>query len=322
MPSAQKPRAAGHMRPVLQALFVTFLWSTSWVLIKIGLLELPPLIFAGLRYLLASVLLAAATLRHGPSRRELARLDRKSWLLLGALGLIMYSLTQGAQFVALGEVPAVMVSLALSFTPAFVALLSICLLAETPTRIQWLGTLVLVTGAVLYTGLTGPGPGQTFGVVIAFLGMAANGAAALLGRFVNRSERHSPLVVTTVSMSVGSLALVAAGLAIEGLPQLDAKSWAIVGWLAVVNTAFAFTLWNHTLRRLTANESSVINNTMLIQISVLAWVFLGEALSTRQIVAVLIAALGALMVQLGRSRVSKVSREPLPADPGTPPAPG
>ena len=37
---------------ILLALFVTFLWSTSWILIKIGLKEIPALTFAGLRYLL------------------------------------------------------------------------------------------------------------------------------------------------------------------------------------------------------------------------------------------------------------------------------
>lgn len=299
-------------------MFVTFLWSTSWVLIKVGLADLPPLIFAGLRYLLASLILIAALLLRPTARRELAALDRRSWFLLAALGVVMYSLTQGAQFIALSSIPAVMVNLALSFTPAFVALLSIWLLAEPPTGLQWLGTLTLVTGAVLYTGLSGPAPGQTLGVVVAILGMAANGGAALLGRYVNRSGAHSPLVVTSVSMGIGSVCLVAAGLAVEGLPELDSRSWTIVAWLAVVNTAFAFTLWNHTLRRLTANESSVINNTMLIQVSILAWVFLGEALSGRQIAAVAVAALGALMVQLGRGSATRVAPR---ADPESGPAP-
>jgi drug/metabolite transporter (DMT)-like permease len=73
-----------------------------------------------------------------------------------------------------------------------------------------------------------------------------------------------------------------------------------VAWLAVVNTAFAFVLWNHTLRRLTAVESSVANNTMLVQISILAWVFLGENLSAREILGLVLAALGTLLVQLRR----------------------
>ena len=43
---------SSNLIPVLQALFVTFLWSTSWVLIKVGLKEIPAISFAGLRYTL------------------------------------------------------------------------------------------------------------------------------------------------------------------------------------------------------------------------------------------------------------------------------
>ena len=72
----------------------------------------------------------------------------------------------------------------------------------------------------------------------------------------------------------------------------------VVGWLAVVNTAFAFTLWNHTLQTLTAVESSVVNNTMTIQIAVLAVLFLGERLDAVQLVGLLLAASGAALVQV------------------------
>src|SRR5690606_31255926 len=104
-------------------------------------------------------------------------------------------------------------------------------------------------------------------------------AASLLGRRINRSGRLGPLEVTTVSMGVGSAALIGSALFLEGIPSLSLSEWLIVGWLAVVNTAFAFTLWNRTLRTLTAAESSVINNTMTIQIALLAHFFLGEILS-------------------------------------------
>ncbi len=48
---------------VLQALLVTFLWSTSWILVKIGLddLDLQPLSFGGLRYALAGLILLPST---------------------------------------------------------------------------------------------------------------------------------------------------------------------------------------------------------------------------------------------------------------------
>ncbi|MCZ2112400.1 MAG: EamA family transporter [Anaerolineae bacterium] len=64
--------------------------------------------------------------------------------------------------------------------------------------------------------------------------------------------------------------------------------------------AFAFTLWNHSLRTPTAVESSVINNTMLPQIAILAWVFLGEPLNARQIAGLALVTVGTLIVQLWR----------------------
>jgi drug/metabolite transporter (DMT)-like permease len=128
--------------------------------------------------------------------------------------------------------------------------------------------------------------------------MLANAAAGILGRSINRSGDLPPLVVTVVSMAVGSALLLATGLTIEGLPHLDLSAWGIILWLAIVNTALAFTLWNHTLRRLTAVESSLINNTMLIQIAILAWIVLGEGIEPREGVGLALAVLGVLLVQL------------------------
>jgi drug/metabolite transporter (DMT)-like permease len=82
------------------------------------------------------------------------------------------------------------------------------------------------------------------------------------------------------------------------LPPLTLGNWLVVGWLALVNTAFAFTLWNHTLRTLSAMESSIINNAMLIQIPILAWLFLGEMVTWKQAIALTLAGIGILAVQL------------------------
>jgi drug/metabolite transporter (DMT)-like permease len=66
----------------------------------------------------------------------------------------------------------------------------------------------------------------------------------------------------------------------------------------VVNTAVAFTLWNKTQRTLSAAESSVLNNTMLVQVAVLAWLFLGDTHGTIEIIGLILVALGTLLVQL------------------------
>ena len=95
------------------------------------------------------------------------------------------------------------------------------------------------------------------------------------------------------------------GLATQGWPTLSLEGWLIILWLAVVNSALAFTLWNHSLRVLSAVESTIINNTMLIQIAVLAWIFLGERQDLRGIIGLALAAGGILVVQLRPTRIER-----------------
>lgn len=291
-----------HVKAVLQALLVTFLWSTSWVFIKFGLADIPALTFAGLRYGLAFLCLLPFMLR--PSQLKTLRgLAGQDWLRLAALGLIFYTLTQGAQFVGLAYLPAATVNLLLSFTTVIVTLLGIFLLAELPTRFQWGGVGLYLVGACIYFYPAAIPTSQVFGLSVVAVGILANAGSAVLGRQLNRIGQLSPLIITLVSMGIGSLALLIAGMALQGFPRLSLSNWAIIVWLAVVNTAFAFTLWNLTLRTLSAMESSLINNAMLIQIPILAWLFLGESITWREGIGLGLAGLGIVLVQLyGRQK--------------------
>jgi drug/metabolite transporter (DMT)-like permease len=85
------------------------------------------------------------------------------------------------------------------------------------------------------------------------------------------------------------------------MPVLNIQGWLIVGWLAAINTALAFTLWNTALRELKAVEANTINNTMLIQIALLAAIFLSEPLSLRQWLAIAVVAIGVWLVQLRKT---------------------
>ena len=294
---ATSRRRRAHLR--LQALFVTFLWSTSWILIKFGLEDIPAISFAGLRYSLAFLILAPALLANPAHRAELRGLGTSDWLRLSSLGVVLYALTQGAQFLGLAFLPAVTLSLILSFSPAAVALLGAAFLGERLTRRQWAGVICFMLGAAIYF-LPVSAPLQITGLVIAVIGLFANSYASILGRAVNRRGDLHPLVVTVVSMGVGSLILLATGLIVEGVPRLGTSQLGTGLGLAIVNTALAFTIWNHTLRGLTAIESTLINNTMLVQIAILAWIFLGEPINSREAAGLVLAVSGVLLVQLSR----------------------
>ena len=207
---------ASHSRPALIALFVVFLWATSWVLIKIGLEEIPALTFAGLRYTLAFICLvpfAVARYRHASVRP----VPRRILIQLLGLGLLLYTVTQGAIFLALAYLPAVTVNLLWSFSTVAVALLGIVLLSERPTRFQWLGVGLALLGAIIFFYPAALPPGWTIGIVVSIVGVLANASASILGRGVNRSGETDPVFVTAISMGIGSLALLVVGVLNTGL---------------------------------------------------------------------------------------------------------
>ena len=260
---------SSHLKTILQALLVTFLWSTSFILIKKGLLEIPAITYAGLRYGLAWLFFLPFILftKH---KTEIIKLSRIQWKKLILLGLIFYTFTQGAQFLGLYYLPSVTVSLMLNFTPILVAVLGIFLLNEKPSILQWMGAALFLIGIFTYFFPVVLVGNKALGLAIMGFGVLANAGSAIIGRDVNRNKNIHPIIITFVSMGIGALILLAVGLSVNGLPTISNRNWIYLFWLAGINTAFAFTLWNHTLRSLTVMESSIINGTMLIQIAILA----------------------------------------------------
>ena len=289
---------SSHIIPILQALLVTFLWSTSFIIIKWGLAEIPPITFAGLRYFLAFLFFLPFIFFKRKYLHEIRNLKSHQWYKLVLLGLVFYSVTQGAQFFGLSLLPSVTVSLILNFTPIIVAVFGIFLLNERPTFLQWIGTILFLIGILTYFLPISLLENELLGLLIMLIGVLANSGSAIIGRNVNRNKDISPFVVTFISMGIGAITLLGIGLSLNDFPIISTTNWLYLIWLAGINTAFAFTLWNLTLRTLTAVESSIINGTMLMQIAILAWVFLDEKITLHEGIGMFIAALGAILVQI------------------------
>ena len=286
-----------HRIAVFQALFVVFLWATSWVFVKIGLQDIPPITFAGLRYFTAFLILAVFLL-FSEAKHEVKQLSKRMWQRLIVLGILMYAATQGAVFVTLDYLPAVTTNLLMSFSTIGVATLSIFWLSEKPNWLQWGGILLAISGAMIYFLPVSIRQTQMVGVIVGLAGMTTNVISSVLGREINRAEAHHPLLVTVISMGAGSILLLVAGFAIEQPPVMTLQGWGIILWLALANTAFAFTLWNHTLRTLTATQSSVIGGTMMIWVPILAYLFIGENITSKEIIGLVVTGIGTLIVQL------------------------
>lgn len=282
-------------KAILQALLVTLLWSSSWVLIKQNIQTIPPLTFAGLRYTLAFLMLIPAMIK---KKDEIFALRKTDYLSLIALGLVYYAMTQGGQFLTLKHLDVISFSLLLNFSALLVAVFAAIRGKESPVATQWLGMTIFLAGSLLFFLPKAQNQGNLLGYGLAIFTVIGNSASSVMGREVNRRGIISPIVITSVSMGVGGIVLLALGLVFQGLPAISLNGWLAILWLAAVNTALAFWLWNKSLQVLTAVESSVINNTMMVQIAILAWVFLGERVSLLGTVGLVLASLGIVFVNL------------------------
>lgn len=289
--------AQGRLGALLEALLVTFLWSTSYILTKIGLTEISPLVLVSLRYVVASLILVPAAVLRGEHRA----LDGRAALKLVFLGITGYSVAQGLQCVGLYHLPAVTVTFILNFTPVIVLTLGLVFLKTTPTPRQVAGIALVIAGAYIYFG-GGVSASSLTGVIVTFVSGLGWAAYLVASRAFFKPGEIGPLGLSAFAMGVGTVFIAGSAWVYEGFTALSLGGWGIVIWLGVVNTAAAFFLWNHALQRVEAFEISILQNTMLIQIAILSVIFLGEKLTASKMLGTAAVFVGVLIVQLSSLR--------------------
>ena len=279
---------------LMEACFVTFLWSSSYILVKIELTQLSPLTLVSLRYIVASVILVALAVLRG----EATQLKEMGTVLkLAVLGFSGYTMAQGLQCLGLFYLPAVSVTFILNFTPIIVLILGALFHQKYPTRLQVAGVTLVMVGAYLF--FQDPfSEVNLIGVAKTLLSGFGWAAYLVLSRRSFEKKELNLLGLTAFSMGFGTVLMGVGAYAFEGFPVVSPSSWGIILWLGVINTAFAFFLWNHALQKLEAFETSILQNTMLVQIALLSWVFLGEPLTSMKGLSMLLVFVGVLLVQL------------------------
>ena len=290
-----------------ESLLVTFLWSTSFVLIKLGLSEISPFLFAAIRYSLAFSILGVVDLGLPRKTGKNGPLGRTSAVLLIAAGICGYTLAQGFQFLGLFFLPAITTSFLLNFTPIFVLILGILVLHEKASRLQVIGLAVALAGAFTFFSERLSLKGEQVGVLIVAIGGIAWAIYMIIIRRIQRANKLNSLRLTSITMGIGSAGLFTLAILFEGLKPISLNAVIMILWLSIVNTAFAFFLWNHALKFIRPYELSIIQSSMLVQIAILAWFFLGEPLTSVMLGGIVLVIIGVLLVQIPAIRTEKAN---------------
>ncbi len=226
----------------LAAILVTVIWGLSFVVIKLGVGSMPPLLLAALRFLLAAL----------PAVFFIPR-PKTDWRNVVGYGFFLGVAQFGLLFAAIAlGMPASLASVVMQAQVFFTILFAAVLMGERPTSHQAVGGLVACLGLVLiaWPRLTGGGAVPFLMTVVA---SAAWGVANIISK---RAGRVDMLGFIVWSSLVAPLPLLGLSLWLDGpaqvlssLAHIDRGTLAALAYLAYPTTVFAFGIWAYLLSR-------------------------------------------------------------------------
>lgn len=239
MSAARSTLSARHL---WLALVVVAIWGSNFVVIKLALAHLPPLLLATLRFALAALPLVLLVRRPPVSWGNLALYGLT--IGVGQFGLLFYVMTR--------HISPGLASLVIQSQVFFTVGLSMLLSGERVRPFQLVAALIAVAGIVLIASRS---DGQTTP-----LGLVLTLAAALSWALGNIASRAAGPVNVLAYVAWSSLLavppLAALSLTLEGWPRIaaglaeaDWATWAAVLWQSIGNTIFGYGVWAWLLAR-------------------------------------------------------------------------
>ncbi len=273
------------LRDVLMALVVVAIWGFNFVVIKLSVDAMPPILAAGFRFALAAF---PAILFIRPPKVAFG------WVAAFGLcfGLGLYSFLNVS--LAAG-MPAGLASVVLQAQAFFTIAIAFFVLKERPRRQQIIGGAVAFAG-IGVIALERSAGASVVPLLLALCGALSWGCANVVSK---KAGRVNPVAMTVWGSAIAAIPLFALSLVWEGAGPLVATvthpSWQIVGlvlFLAYPATLFGLAVWNHLLSHHPA--SLVAPFTLLVPITGLAsgWLVLGETIAPLEIAGGLLVVLG------------------------------
>jgi drug/metabolite transporter (DMT)-like permease len=297
------------MRPsqLISFCVLAVIWGTTWLAIKLVVVEMPPLTAAGIRFGTAAVLLAVYARLRG--RRlawsAMAPADRR---LLLVLSLLMFSVPYGLVFFGEQYIESALTSILFSIAPAFTLVFDSWRSQRNLATGERLAGLLLAFSGILFIfipRLAGP-PAELWGCMAIIAAAASSSWAMVLAK--HRANHLDTLVSTTWQMGLGAVWLLLAGLPLERplLSGASLQAWLALFYLAAFGSCITFVLFYELLKQMAAVQlSSLAFITPVVAVFV-GWLVLDEVLGPAALA-------GAVVVLVGVALIHRPVAAPAPA---------
>jgi drug/metabolite transporter (DMT)-like permease len=259
-PNLPRRLAASHrsILPKLVWLILALIWGSTWLFIKLGLEDLPPFTFAGIRFVIAAIILLIIIIIRG---RPLPR-SRRDWALIAGTGIMAFGINYGLLFWGEQRTSSGLAAILQTIIPVFGLVLAHLHLPE--ERITWtklVGVMMAIAGvALIFSNQMQEGGRSAFqGSVAIVVGAFAAAYSNVLIK--SRGGRLDYAVLAAGQMICGLVLLLIVGITFEGNPlKLRWTPMAVVSlfYLAIVGSAVAFLLYYWLVRHMEVTKTMLI----------------------------------------------------------------
>jgi drug/metabolite transporter (DMT)-like permease len=288
------------MKSRLVWLLLCGIWGSTWLFIKLGLADLPPLTFAGIRFVIACLIILLIIRARGISLPK----DRRDWLLLVITGVLSFSLNYGLIFWAEQHISSGLAALLQATTPAFgLVVAHFHLPSERMTWPKIAGVVLGVcgVGVVFSNQLTIAGGFALAGCVGVVLSSIFVAYSNVLVKAYGRNLE--PAILAAGQMFFGLIPLLLIGIPLEGNPlHYHWTRLAVVSlfYLAIVGSVIAFLLYYWLVHHMDVTKTMMISLVTPVVAVLLGMVVLREKLDWRTIA-------GGAMIMSGIALARRIS---------------
>ena len=276
------------------------MWGINFSIIKIGLRELTPGGFNGMRLFITAaffVVLVAFS-------RDTFRIERRDILGLAAVGIAGNAIYQILFIHGVSLTTASNTSLILSISPVFVALLSAVLGIERIHWAAWLGILISFSG--LYLVIAGGNGGLRFsaaninGDLYIFVGTILWASYTVFSKpFL---ERMSPLKFSAYTVWAGALVylpLAAGDVLAVSWARVTLRSWAMIILSSLFGFVLGYLIWYNSVKKVGNSKTAIYNNLTPVFTALFAALLLGERFRPRLLIGAAVILTGVYLTRSG-----------------------
>jgi len=262
-------------------LVLCLIWGSTWLFIKLGLRDLPPFTFAGLRFLIASAILWAIVLVW---RRPLPKSGR-DWLKLAWTGSVTFALNYGLIFWGEQYISSGLAAVLQATIPAFGLIFAHYRLPGerlTARKLAGVATGVAGVSLIFYDQMKVEGMAALQGSLALLLSSVC---AAYANVFIKARLQHiDSSVIAAGQMVWGIFPLLALGAVLEGDPfdhRWSAQSALALAYLALIGSVLAFLLYFWLVTKIEVTKTMLISLVTPVTALLIGKLTLDEKLSWR-----------------------------------------